>query len=152
MQSAAPELIDFSDETEHTLNRYGVNDETTRWFGSNCLLARRMVERGVRFVQLYHYTWDDHADLNKNLKRNCSMTDQPAAALIQDLKQRGLLEDTLVVWGSEFGRTPLGENRGGRSSNTGRDHHPFGFSTSWLAAGFAAGRFSEKPTMSGGTR
>lgn len=141
MQSAAPELIDFSDETEHTLNSYGVNDETTRWFGSNCLLARRMVERGVRFVQLYHYTWDDHADLNKNLKRNCSMTDQPAAALIQDLKQRGLLEDTLVVWGGEFGRTPMHEvRRTNAAGREGRDHHPFSFTMLLAGAGIKTGQ------------
>ncbi|MCH2570226.1 MAG: DUF1501 domain-containing protein, partial [Planctomycetes bacterium] len=136
-----PELIDFSDETEHTLNSYGVNDETTRWFGSNCLLARRMVERGVRFVQLYHYTWDDHADLNKNLKRNCSMTDQPAAALIQDLKQRGLLEDTLVVWGGEFGRTPMHEvRRTNAAGREGRDHHPFSFTMLLAGAGIKTGQ------------
>ena len=141
MQSAAPELIDFSDETEHTLNSYGVNDETTRWFGSNCLLARRMVERGVRFGQLYHYTWDDHADLNKNLKRNCSMTDQPAAALIQDLKQRGLLEDTLVVWGGEFGRTPMHEvRRTNAAGREGRDHHPFSFTMLLAGAGIKTGQ------------
>ena len=141
MQSAAPELIDFSDETEHTLNSYGVNNDTTRWFGSNCLLARRMVERGVRFVQLYHYTWDDHADLNKNLKRNCNMTDQPAAALIQDLKQRGLLEDTLVIWGGEFGRTPMHEvRRTNAAGREGRDHHPFSFTMLLAGAGIKTGQ------------
>src|SRR5207245_918741 len=88
MQTTAPELVDFSKESAATLDLYGLNHEKTRWFGSNCLLARRMVERGVRFVQLYHSTWDDHHDINKYLQTNCAMTDQPAAALIQDLKQR----------------------------------------------------------------
>src|SRR5581483_7241659 len=91
MQAAAPELLDFSKESEATRELYGIDNDTTRAFGTNCLLARRMVERGVRFVQLYHSTWDDHSDLNVNLKKNCDMTDQPTAALIHDLKQRGLL-------------------------------------------------------------
>ncbi len=99
MQAAAPELVDFSRETPATLAAYGVGDERNDTFARNCLLARRMVERGVRFVQLYHYTWDDHARLNEKLKVNCDKTDRPAAALIHDLKQRGLLEDTLVIWG-----------------------------------------------------
>ena len=109
MQSAAPELIDFSGETATTMDMYGINHETTNWFGSNCLLARRMVERGVRFVQLYHYTWDDHSNLNEKLKKNCEMTELPTATLIKDLRQRGLLDDTLIVWGGEFGRTPMNE-------------------------------------------
>ena len=99
MQSAGPELLDFSGESQATHRLYGLDAEKTRWFGTNCLLARRMVERGVRFVQLYHSTWDDHSNLNANLKTNCDMTDLPAAGLITDLAQRGLLEDTLVVWG-----------------------------------------------------
>ncbi len=103
-------------------------------FSTNCLLARRLVERGVRFVNIYHASWDHHSDLEPELTFNCNMADQPIAALIKDLKQRGLLDDTLVVWGSEFGRTPLGENRRGREANTGRDHHPFAFSM-WVAGG-----------------
>jgi hypothetical protein len=113
MQSAAPELVDFSKETETTRTLYGLDQDMTRPFGSNCLLARRMVERGVRFVQLYHSTWDDHSDLNNHLKKNTDMTDLPAAGLIQDLKQRGLLDETLVIWAGEFGRTPMHEIRRG---------------------------------------
>jgi hypothetical protein len=147
MQSAAPELIDFSGETEETLDMYGVNREEGdmlnysgggkgefRAFAANCLLARRLVERGVRYVNLYHATWDHHSDLDKGLTFNCKMADQPVAALLKDLKQRGLLDSTLVIWGAEFGRTPLGENRVGREPNTGRDHHPFAF-TVWMAGG-----------------
>jgi hypothetical protein len=133
MQTAVPGLTDFSDESQKTLEAYGLNSETTRPFGTNCLLARRMVERGVRFVQLYHSTWDDHSDLNKNLKQNCDMTDQPAAFLLQDLKQRGLLDETLVVWGGEFGRTPMNEvRRGNTPGKEGRDHHSYAYSM-WLA-------------------
>ena len=148
MQIAAPELIDYSDESEQTLNAYGVTREDPsdkkgrggggsgqyRSFATNCLLARRMVERGVRFVNLYHATWDHHSNLDKELAFNCEMSDQPMAALLMDLKQRGLLESTLVICAGEFGRTPLGENRNGRDANTGRDHHPFAFSI-WMAGG-----------------
>ncbi len=134
MQSAAPELLDFSGESPSTLEMYGVNKEPTRTFGTNCLLARRLVERGVRFVQLSHASWDDHSDLNKNLKKNCNITDQPAAALLKDLKQRGLLESTLVIWGGEFGRTPMVEARNPQKGHEGRDHHPFAFSI-WMAGG-----------------
>ena len=135
MQSAAPELLDFSKESKETLALYGIDQEKTKPFGTNCLLARRMVERGVRFVQLYHSTWDDHSDLNKNLQLNCAMTDQPAAALIKDLKQRGLLDDTLVIWGGEFGRTPTNEIRlGSTPGKEGRDHHTNAF-TMWMAGG-----------------
>ena len=135
MQAAAPELVDLSSENATTLEQYGVNAAVTSAFGTNCLLARRMIERGVRFVQLFHSTWDDHSSLNKNLKTNCDMTDRPTAALLQDLKQRGLLDDTLVVWAGEFGRTPMGEvRRGSSAGNEGRDHHPFAFSV-WLAGG-----------------
>jgi hypothetical protein len=135
MQTTAPELLDFSDESAATQALYGIDRAPTRPFGTNCLLARRMVERGVRFVQLYHSTWDDHSDLNQHLKTNCDMTDLPAAALITDLKQRGLLDSTLVVWGGEFGRTPMNEvRRGNTPGREGRDHHPFAF-TMWLAGG-----------------
>lgn len=147
MQSAAPELIDFASESHATLAAYGVDRDDPaihserpggpgqyRSFATNCLLARRMVERGVRFVNIYHASWDHHSNLNVELPFNCGMVDQPIAALLQDLKQRGLLDDTLVIWCSEFGRTPLGENRAGYQAVTGRDHHPFAFSL-WLAGG-----------------
>jgi len=140
MQSAAPKLVDFSKETEATRTLYGLDQDMTRPFGSNCLLARRMVERGVRFVQLYHSTWDDHSDLNNHLKKNTDMTDLPAAGLIQDLKQRGLLDETLVIWAGEFGRTPMHEiRRGVVSGKEGRDHHPFGFSILMAGGGIKAG-------------
>ena len=123
MQSAAPELIDLSGETKETLDMYGVGRDDNAHFGRetrpaargsttpsplNCLLARRLVERGVRFVNLYHASWDHHSNLDKELAFNCGMADQPVAALLKDLKRRGLLDSTLVVWMSEFGRTPLG--------------------------------------------
>lgn len=137
MQVAAPELLDFSREDGRTRAMYGLDVEPTRSFGSNCLLARRMIERGVRFVHLIHSTWDHHSDLTKRLENNCRMTDQPAAALVSDLKQRGLLDDTLVVWAGEFGRTPMGEVRRGQQAD-GRDHHPHAFSV-WLAGGGVKG-------------
>jgi uncharacterized protein (DUF1501 family) len=110
-------------------------------FGTNCLLARRMVERGVRFVQLYHSTWDDHANLNAKLKTNCDMTDRPAAALIKDLKQRGLLDETLVIWGGEFGRMPMNEvRRGNTPGKEGRDHHPFAVTMLQAGGGIQGGQ------------
>ena len=135
MQSAGPELLDFSKESPATLEMYGVGKEPTHPYAANCLLARRMVERGVRFVMLAHASWDDHAELNKKLKENCAITDQPTAALLRDLKQRGLLDSTLVVWGGEFGRTPMVEIRNAaQADNAGRDHHPLAYSM-WLAGG-----------------
>ncbi len=134
MQSAGPELLDFSKESPTTLEMYGVNKEPTKPFATNCLLARRMIERGVRFIQLYHADWDDHSDLNKNLKKNCDITDQPTSALLKDLKQRGLLQNTLLIWGGEFGRTPMVEIRNPEKDREGRDHHPFAF-TMWMAGG-----------------
>jgi hypothetical protein len=135
MQASAPELLDFSNEPTHIREMYGIDEENTKAYGTNCLLARRMVERGVRFVMLAHASWDDHQDLNKNLKKNCERTDKPAAALIKDLKQRGLLESTLVVWAGEFGRTPMAELRRPEDADgAGRDHHPNGYSI-WLAGG-----------------
>jgi hypothetical protein len=147
MQSAAPELMDLKGESAATLAAYGVNRDDPKVktdrgggpgqfqsFARNCLLARRLVERGVRFVNLYHASWDHHSNLDIELNFNATMSDQPIAALIKDLKQRGLLDSTMVVWGSEFGRTPLGENRVGYKTVTGRDHHPFAFSM-WLAGG-----------------
>jgi uncharacterized protein (DUF1501 family) len=153
MQTAAPELIDLSGETRQTLDMYGVDrpepngdargkqGDTHRSFARNCLLARRMVERGVRFVNIIYASWDHHSNLDHELGYNTSVADQPIAALIRDLKQRGLLDDTMVVWGSEFGRTPLGENRGGaREANTGRDHHPFAFSLFMAGGGIKGGQ------------
>ncbi len=104
----------------------------------NCLLARRLVERGVRFVQINHASWDHHSNLDAELGFNCGMADQPVAALIKDLKQRGLLDSTLIIFAGEFGRTPLGENRQGSGSVTGRDHHPYAFSL-WMAGGGVRG-------------
>ena len=132
MQSAAPELLDFSKESEKTREMYGVDKDPTKPFATNCLLARRMIERGVRFVQIMHASWDDHSDLVSHLKKNCEITDQPVAALLKDLKQRGLLDSTLVVWAGEFGRTPLVESRNPKKGSEGRDHHPFAFSI-WMA-------------------
>ncbi len=141
MQMAAPELLDLSKESEETRKLYGLDREMTRPFGTNCLMARRMVERGVRFIQLYHSTWDDHSELNKNLGINCEMTDLPTAGLIHDLKQRGLLEDTLVIWGGEFGRTPMNEvRRGNVKGKEGRDHHPFAYSMWMAGAGIQNGQ------------
>jgi len=134
MQSAAPELVDISNESASTLEMYGVNQPLTKAYATNCLLARRMVERGVRFVQLMHGSWDDHNELEKNLKRNCGITDQPTAALIKDLKLRGLLDSTLVIWGGEFGRTPMVQSSNPEKGGEGRDHHPFAFSL-WMAGG-----------------
>jgi hypothetical protein len=135
MQASGPELLDFAKESPATLEAYGVNQDSTRSFGTNCLLARRLVERGVRFVLLMHASWDHHSEIKKGLTRICQTTDQPAAALLKDLKQRGMLEDTLVVWGGEFGRTPMSEiRRPEEADNAGRDHHPNGYSM-WLAGG-----------------
>ena len=128
MQSSAPELMDLSKESKETLDLYGVEPGKPS-FAYNCLLARRLVERGVRFVQLYHEAWDQHGSLVSGLKKNTKDTDQASAALIMDLKQRGLLKDTLVIWGGEFGRTPMVQG-----GSDGRDHHPNAF-TMWLAGG-----------------
>jgi hypothetical protein len=133
MQTSAPELIDLSGETKQTMEMYGATAGKVS-FANNCLLARRLVERGVRFVQLYHTDWDHHGsggdDLDGGLDLRCKETDQACAALVKDLKQRGLLGDTLVVWGGEFGRTPMGEVR----EKTGRNHHIDAY-TMWLAGG-----------------
>jgi len=151
MQTAAPDLMDLSGETKATLDMYGVERSEPKieggnlggvglfgTFARNCLMARRMIERGVRVVQLVHSSWDHHRRIDVELPHNCLMADQPIAALIKDLKQRGMLEDTLVVCGSEFGRTALGENRPGINVVTGRDHHPNAFSI-WLAGGGVKG-------------
>jgi uncharacterized protein (DUF1501 family) len=135
MQTSTPELLDFSKEPLEVRERYGTEREPTRAFGTNCLLARRLVERGVRFVMVTHSSWDQHSELNKKLKENCDITAGPVAALIQDLKQRGLLESTLLVWGGEFGRTPMGQFRRPEEADyAGRDHHANCF-TMWLAGG-----------------
>lgn len=131
MQAAAPEAVDLSQESEATKKLYGLDDEMTAPFGRNCLLARRLVERGVRFVQCYSGSgsgWDAHTDLEENHSRMCKKSDQPIGALLTDLKARGLLDETLVVWGGEFGRTPFNEK------GKGRDHNPWGF-TMWMAGG-----------------
>ena len=137
MQTSAPELMDFSGETKQTLDLYGAEPGKAT-FANNCLLARRLVERGVRFVQLYHTDWDHHggqgANLRDSLDRVCKEVDRPAAALVRDLKRRGLLEETLVIWGGEFGRTPMGEVRDVGGRDIGRNHHIEAF-TVWLAGG-----------------
>src|SRR3954452_5341331 len=135
MQMSSPELLDFSKESQDTLAMYGVDKPETKAYGTNCLLARRMVERGVRFVMLMHASWDHHSGIVAGLKKQCEATDQPAAALLKDLKQRGMLDDTLVVWGGEFGRTPMSEiRRPDDPASIGRDHHPNGYSL-WMAGG-----------------
>jgi hypothetical protein len=128
MQKTAPEIMDISREPQHVLDMYGAKPGEAS-FANNCLLARRLVESGVRFVQLFHEAWDHHGGLTNGLKEQCRQTDQPCAALVRDLKQRGLLEDTLVIWGGEFGRTPMVQG-----GSDGRDHHPNAFSM-WFAGG-----------------
>jgi hypothetical protein len=154
MQTAAPELIDLADETQETLDAYGVTRKEPekfkfrgggphvyKQFATNCVLARRMIERGVRFVTLVHASWDHHSNIDEELGYNAAMADQPIAALIKDLKQRGLLDSTLIVFAGEFGRTPLWENRGGNQSNVvGRDHHPFAYSLLMAGGGIKGGQ------------
>lgn len=132
MQASVPELVDIASEPQHVLNMYGVTSLDGS-FAANCLMARRLAERGVRFIQLYHRDWDHHNTLTQHLPEMCKSADQPTAALISDLKQRGMLEDTLVVWGGEFGRTPMAQGDV-NSQSAGRDHHIRGFSM-WLAGG-----------------
>jgi hypothetical protein len=131
MQTSGPELIDFSKESRETLDLYGV-EQGKPSFANNCLLAARLVERGVRFVQLYHTDWDHHADLSQPLEEVTKEVDRPAMALVTDLKRRGLLDRTLVIWGGEFGRTPMGEER--ESGKIGRNHHIDAY-TIWMAGG-----------------
>lgn len=131
MQAAAPETVDLSQESAETLELYGINQKETADFGKQCLLARRLTERGVRFVQLYHGAgsrWDAHSNIEKNHSELCLASDKPVAGLLKDLKRRGLLDETLVMWGGEFGRTPMSEK------GDGRDHNPYGFSM-WMAGG-----------------
>ena len=137
MQTSAPEVFDITSESDHTRAQYGLDDKKTSEFGTHCLMARRLVERGVRCIQLRNGGWDAHSSLKSNHLKNAEQTDQPIAALLSDLKQRGLLETTLVVWGGEFGRTPTIE--GTRSGDSrGRDHSPAGY-TMWLAGGGVKG-------------
>ncbi len=138
MQTSVPELIDMSGEPQHVLDLYGATPGDGS-YASNCLLARRLAERGVRFIQLYHRGWDHHGSLNKNMTTCCKLTDKPTYALITDLKQRGMLDDTLVVWGGEFGRTPM--SQGDKGETAGRDHHIAGFSM-WMAGGGVQGGIS----------
>lgn len=139
MQTSAPELMDISQETPETLAMYGAEPGKAS-FANNCLLARRLIERGVRFVNCYHGSWDHHSDVAGGLKAQCGETDQACAALLTDLKQRGMLDDTLVVWGGEFGRTPMVESSAALGRSNGRDHHPQAF-TMWMAgAGILAGQ------------
>ena len=142
MQKHAPEAVDLSQETEKTKEAYGLNRKETAEYGTRCLLARRLIERGVRFVQVYcgaGSEWDAHADIEGNHTKMCLRSDQPSAALIQDLKQRGLLDGTLVIWGGEFGRTPMTEG------TSGRDHNPYGFSM-LMAGGGVRGGFTHGTT------
>jgi hypothetical protein len=138
MQAEVPDLLDFSGETEATRKLYGIGEADTDEFGRACLIARRMIERGVRFIELLSPRrqgvdrWDQHGSLVKGHGANCKATDQPIAALIKDMKARGLLDRTLLLWGGEFGRTPT--SQGTQERGFGRDHHPFGF-TMWMAGG-----------------
>ena len=139
MQSSAPELVDTTNETQETLDLYGIKDPRESTFARNCLLARRLVERGVRFIQLCHTNWDHHGGPTENLEKHlppiCREIDRSSAALVMDLKRRGLLEDTIVVWGGEFGRTPMGEVR----ESTGRNHHIDAFAMWFAGGGFKPG-------------
>ncbi len=145
MQMAVPEVVRFDDETPETQALYGLDRDPTRTFGQQCLAARRLVERGVRFVQIFHGSnggagaWDAHGNLKNGHSKLCGQVDQPIGALLKDLKRRGLLDETLVVWGTEFGRTP------GTQGADGRDHHPYGFSV-WMAGGGIKGGIAHGAT------
>jgi hypothetical protein len=133
MQSSVPELTDLSKEPEHTFELYGPDSRRPGTYAANCLLARRLAERGVRFIQLYHRAWDHHSGLPRAIRTTCQQVDQPSAGLIQDLKERGLLDDTLVIWAGEFGRTVYSQGKL-TADDYGRDHHPRAF-TIWMAGG-----------------
>jgi uncharacterized protein (DUF1501 family) len=133
LQTSAPELMDLKKETKETLDLYGCDPEKPS-FARACLVARRLVERGVRYINIYHEGWDAHSDVTGNSKNNCKLTDQASAALVTDLKRRGMLDSTLVVWGGEFGRTPMVESNPQLGRSLGRDHHPQSYSM-WLAGG-----------------
>jgi hypothetical protein len=148
MQTAAPGLVDLQEETADTFAMYGIGEKPTHDFGTRCLLARRLIEQGVRFVQIYSGDtngWDAHSDVSQNHTELCGATDKPVAGLLKDLKQRGLLEDTLVIWGGEFGRMPMSEQ------GQGRDHNPWGY-TLWMAGGGVKGGFAYGATDSVGLR
>jgi hypothetical protein len=147
MQSAVPDVMDLSKESEATKDLYGINDRASETFGRQCLLARRFAEAGVRFIEVSHQGWDQHNQLVIRLKANCSATDTPIAGLLTDLKQRGMLDETLVIWGGEFGRTPTNQGRGGRD---GRDHNNRGYSM-WLAGGGVKGGYVHGATDEYGT-
>ena len=138
MQTSVPDVMDVSNEPDYIFDMYGEDSKNPGTFAANCLLARKLIEKDVKFVQLYHQGWDHHGDLNNGLKVQCKDTDQPSAALIMDLKQRGLLEDTLVIWGGEFGRTNYTQ---GNISDPGygRDHHPRCFTIFMAGAGVKKG-------------
>jgi hypothetical protein len=144
MQTSVPELTDLSKEPESVVNSYGPDARKPASFAANCLLARRLAERGVRFIQLFHRGWDQHSDLPEGLTEQCRATDQPAAALVADLAARGMLEDTLVIWGGEFGRTAYCQGTL-TPENYGRDHHPRCF-TLWAAGGGIKGGYSHGTT------
>tara|TARA_B100001750_G_scaffold203830_1_gene179867 strand:- start:941 stop:1546 length:606 start_codon:yes stop_codon:yes gene_type:complete len=133
MQTSVPDLMDVSDEPDSAFDLYGPDSRKPGSFAANCLLARRLSERGVRFIQLFHRGWDQHQELPRDLRKNCKSTDQPAAALVKDLKQRGMLEDTVVIFGGEFGRTVYSQGKLTKD-NHGRDHHGRCFTT-WVAGG-----------------
>lgn len=145
MQASVPELTDLSKESPATLKLYGDDVQRRGSYAYNCLMARQLAERGVRFVQLMHSGWDQHQNLPTQLQEQCRDTDQPSAGLIQDLKQRGLLDDTLVVWAGEFGRTPFGQGDINNKKKHGRDHHPYGF-TIWMAGGGVKSGFTHGAT------
>ncbi len=134
MQTSVPELTDFSDEPKHILEMYGPQVSEPGTFAYNCLMSRRLAERGVRFIQCMHAGWDQHNSLTTELYTQCQDTDQPSAALVRDLKMRGMLDDTLVIWGGEFGRTPFIQGDINNRPRWGRDHHPYAFTT-WMAGG-----------------
>ncbi len=141
MQTSMPELVDFSTEPRHVLEAYGPQVQQPGTFAWNCLVARRLAERGVRFIQLMHSGWDQHQNLPTQLIEQCTDTDQPSVALVRDLQQRGLLDETLVIWGGEFGRTPFGQGDINNAKVHGRDHHPYCF-TVWMAGGGVKRGFS----------
>ncbi len=144
LQTSVPEVTDLSAEPAHVVDTYGPDARTPGTFAANCLLARRLAERGVKFIQLYHQDWDHHGSLPSGIKRECLQTDQPAAALVKDLKQRGLLDETLVIWGGEFGRTPYAQGDANRDKY-GRDHHGKAFSI-WMAGGGIKGGMTHGTT------
>ena len=139
LQSSAPELMDLKSESAETLQMYGCQPDQPS-FARACLIARRMVERGVRFINIYHEGWDAHSDVVGNHRGNCAATDQGTAALIKDLKQRGLLDSTLVIWGGEFGRTPMVESNASLGRSLGRDHHPQAYSMLLAGGGIQGGQ------------